>query len=160
MQNDFINLNYCDTFSFPIFTRSIAIVTDVLVLVITWMKTAHLRSTIMVVSDRPRMSILRVLILDGTLYFIALFTLNTVTLLLDVLVSDGLGSGFIIVNDAISATLISRFILNLRSVYVPDDSVGGPLSSVYFTDGDFVTPLGVSSAWENSSGGDIEHESA
>ncbi|TCD64605.1 hypothetical protein EIP91_003870 [Steccherinum ochraceum] len=105
----------------PIITRAVAIAGDVLVLGLTWTKTAYAWR-----ASRKGLinaTISTVLIQDGTLYFTALLVLNIVTLLTDVFQRAQNGStAFIVVVDAISSNLIARFILDLRVDLAPTNS--------------------------------------
>ncbi|TCD68533.1 hypothetical protein EIP91_010589 [Steccherinum ochraceum] len=98
-------------------TRGVAIVNDLLVLVFTWVKTASVwREMSKIEGSKPRLSLL--LLRDGSLYFGILLALNIVMVVL--LPGSGHssfqgGGDFYFIQHAISANLIARFILDLRS---------------------------------------------
>jgi len=144
---------------FPIITRCIAMISDVLVLLITWAKTADtwktaLRNKLF----KPHVSML--LVRDGTVYFIALFALNAVTLLLNVLAlhNDDSATSFNFINEAIAPTLIARFILDLRSVYFPRET-SEVISTMHFASspaiGNLAAPIGSDSTWVSGSSDDV-----
>jgi len=131
--------------SFPLLTRCMAILSDILVLIITWMKAGDMRrATMRLTNFRPKLSLL--LMRDDTLYLVALFVLDTVTLLLDALVASDTGSDFITVNEGVASALIAMFILDLRSAFVPDHIAPiDHMSIIRFTSsfvGNMAAPLG------------------
>jgi len=150
----------------PTVTRVSAIVADLLVLVITWWKTADVwKASKQMKQFKPKLSML--LLRDGTIYFVALFLLNFVTLLLDVLARvnvDLKGSSyFSYVTEAFGPALVARFLLDLRStaeISPPDHS--GEMTTINFAGtsivGDLAAPLGPDSTWLTSAAGDVEYE--
>ncbi|KAH8102726.1 hypothetical protein BXZ70DRAFT_1059549 [Cristinia sonorae] len=127
----------------PIVTRSIAILTDLLVLAITWRKSMYIfKASLRMKQFKPRISVL--LMRDGTIYFVALSILNLVTLILNIKGYLGFGgTSFTFIADAIAPILISRFILDLRGVTylheqtITDDQNG----SMHFAATSFVGQL-------------------
>lgn len=144
---------------FPVLARCVTIVSDILVLAITWRKTADMRrATVRFANFQPKLSLL--LFRDGTLYFVALFVLNVVTLLLDILMDTGASSDFITVNEGVGSVLIARFILDLRSALIHDHDVSiNYMSSIRFTTsvvGAMASPLGLKSTWVTAPADDID----
>jgi len=143
----------------PVFTRTTAVVADLVVLMITWTKTAdamRLRDE----HFRPKLSTL--LLRNGMAYFAVLCTLNVVNVILDVLTigfNFNGSSNFVNVNEAVASALIARFILDLRSVSDPNES-RGQLSTVRFTpsfSGNIGGSLGVAeSTWMSGAADDID----
>ncbi|KAH8093099.1 hypothetical protein BXZ70DRAFT_439673 [Cristinia sonorae] len=147
----------------PIITRSFAMLSDLLVLIVTWRKSASTwRESLRMKRFKPKISVL--LIRDGTLYFGALLILNTITVLLDVLgyLDEFGGTSFIFINDTVGAMLVARFILNLRGVCYTDEPSDGSdthqLTSIHFTSSNFLgnlaAPLRVDHAWATNR---VEH---
>ncbi|TCD68524.1 hypothetical protein EIP91_010580 [Steccherinum ochraceum] len=103
----------------PVLARRI---NDLLVLILTWIKTADAwRDISQVKGSRPCLSLL--LLRDGTLYFGTLLATNIVMMvfLWDHGHSYFPGNGyFYLIQHAVSANLIARFILDLRSAYEPE----------------------------------------
>ncbi|TCD60970.1 hypothetical protein EIP91_009235 [Steccherinum ochraceum] len=112
--------------------RSAAIANDLLVLALTWVKTAGVwRESLKMKEFRPTLTTL--LLRDGSLYFVILLATNIVVLVLDTLQSKlSTGSEFGVVNNAITANLITRFILDLRSVSASDSVNLATMSSIAF----------------------------
>ncbi|TCD65328.1 hypothetical protein EIP91_002814 [Steccherinum ochraceum] len=99
--------------------RGAAIASDLLVLALTWIKTVGMwRTSRKIDGFRPTLSML--LIRDGTLYFGVLLIMNLLALLPTNAVQNNSGAfilnSFIVITDAISASMVARFILDLRSV--------------------------------------------
>jgi len=146
---------------FPIFTRSMAVTSDLLLLIITWMKTADI-VRVQAKSFRPKLTML--LVRDGTLYFTALFLLNLVTVIQDVLVrySSNSSTDFILVNEAVAAVLIARFILDLRSFDQSDKTYHMSMSTMQFSSsfaGNIASPLAAAeSTWMTGPIGDLEDD--
>jgi len=149
----------------PIITRCVAILADILVLAVTWMKTADaMKASLQLGHFKPRLS--TVLFRDGTVYFLAPLVINIVTLVLnvvDVISNQNLdGTGFIFVNEAIAPTLIARFMLDLRSIYYPTDDAPTQLSTINFATsrfmGNLAAPVGADSTWNSGSSDDIESD--
>jgi len=151
------NLEY-----YPVITRCIAILADILVLALTWAKSADtLKATLQMKDFRPRLSL--ILVRNGTMYFLALFSLNLVTLILNVtdLQHTQSATSFIFVNEAIAPTLIARFILDLRSIYYPAENEGPhETTTMNFAPGRFMgnlaAPVGEDSTWNSGSSDDVE----
>ncbi|TCD64597.1 hypothetical protein EIP91_003862 [Steccherinum ochraceum] len=113
-------------------SRSFAIATDTLVLVLTWVKTADVwRGSKRIQGIRlvPVMLFLR----DGTIYFGIMLTLNIAALILNTTQLDvNATSGFLALLSAVNANLLARFILDLRSVAERESNQSIPLSSINF----------------------------
>ncbi|TCD70955.1 hypothetical protein EIP91_000862 [Steccherinum ochraceum] len=105
------------TFLVAIAARAAAIASDVLVLILTWIKTEDVwRESARMQGFKYTLS--TPIFRNGTLYFGMMLILNIAALALDRVQPDfGGGTSFIAVVNAVSANLISRFILDLRSVY-------------------------------------------
>ncbi|TCD71061.1 hypothetical protein EIP91_000153 [Steccherinum ochraceum] len=96
--------------------RGIAIASDALVLVLTWLKTADVWRA----SRRMKglkITVSTLLLRDGTVYFSLLLLLNILAMILNALQADLGGSTFVDVLNVVSANLHARFLLDLRSVY-------------------------------------------
>ncbi|CAL1717054.1 unnamed protein product [Somion occarium] len=146
------------SYSLPVATRIIAIVADALVLAMTWVKTASLLKQAHGVNVRPRL--ITMFLRDGTLYFVFLMALNVVTLIIDLAGNDNT-TQFVFVNEAISTVLISRFLLDLRGVYVSepinDTTISGGTSTIRFSPrllGNLGAPLEQESVWMSNAAGD------
>ncbi|TCD65330.1 hypothetical protein EIP91_002816 [Steccherinum ochraceum] len=93
--------------------RSSVIVTDLIVLVLTWMKTSYICRPSFMQSES---TITGRLLRDGTVYFGFLLFLNLSILLMDVAAPNFQGSTpLVYIHDAVTANLVARFILDLRS---------------------------------------------
>ncbi|TCD60881.1 hypothetical protein EIP91_009372 [Steccherinum ochraceum] len=144
--------------------RSAAIASDLLVLILTWIRTADVwQESLKIKGFRPTLTVL--FIRDGTLYFGLLLIMNIVLLFLDTFQPEGeVVSHFILVASALSANLIARFILDLRGVY-RETSTGNhsrTTSSIIFdfsSSSDMGAPLGITqSTWVSSPADDIANE--
>ncbi|TCD65322.1 hypothetical protein EIP91_002808 [Steccherinum ochraceum] len=111
--------------------RSAAVVSDLLVLALTWVKTAGIwRESLNIRGFKPTFTVL--LLRDGSVYFGMLLLLNVVALLLDSIQTNFDGStAFIAIVNAVTANLVARFILDLRSISVSAEG-SGPMSSIRF----------------------------
>ncbi|TCD65311.1 hypothetical protein EIP91_002797 [Steccherinum ochraceum] len=144
--------------------RTAAITNDLLVLVLTWIQTADVwRECMRIKGFKPALTTL--LLRDGSLYFGILLIMNIVTLILDsVQAALGGGSSFIEISDAVSANLLARFILDLRSVYDKGSHDAHSLSTVRFGGvdslaGNMGAPLRTDeSTWVSSTADDIANE--
>ncbi|KAL4251377.1 hypothetical protein ABKN59_005566 [Abortiporus biennis] len=94
------------------------IVYDALILIMTWAKTAGIRRILKSQQVNTDCSIVIYLLRDGTIYFLCLMILNAVTLMGVKTLTTG---GVPIVLQSVTSILISRFMLNLRGVYLPKD---------------------------------------
>ncbi|KAI0697854.1 hypothetical protein C8T65DRAFT_582330, partial [Cerioporus squamosus] len=91
------------------------IVTDLLLVYITWAKTSS-RSTLRDMRQSKRLSLSDILIRDGTVYFLVLFILNILHLVLSVTAVMRI-AGLMLVHSpfcSLTAILISRFLLDLQ----------------------------------------------
>jgi len=152
---------------YPIVTRCVAFLADLLVLAVTWMKTADtMKASRQLSHFRPKLT--TVLFRNGTMYFGALFAVNVITLILNVVdvVSDQSqdGTAFIFVNDAMAPTLIARFMLDLRSVYCPTEDGPTQFSTLNFATsrfmGNLAAPVGGDSTWNSGPSDDVESDRA
>ncbi|TCD60975.1 hypothetical protein EIP91_009240 [Steccherinum ochraceum] len=109
-----------------------AIAGDLLVIGLTWVKTAGiLRESLR--NDGFRPTITTLLLRDGTVYFIVLLLMNVVSFIPTHIQKDVNGSAaYRLAMLAITANLISRFILDLRSVFHEGSSEPHTTSSVKF----------------------------
>ncbi|CAL1698436.1 unnamed protein product [Somion occarium] len=131
---------WCCHISIPIITRAAAIASDLAVICFTWIETASIykRSR----TSGARAPTVKVLLHNGSVQFIVLLLLNSVTVLLDVLNiavpivgQTPSASCFIFINDALTSIVVSRFILDLRSVYLSadgDQQTQPSVSTVHF----------------------------
>ncbi|TCD67370.1 hypothetical protein EIP91_000237 [Steccherinum ochraceum] len=102
-------------YSLSVHSRRIAaIANDLLVLILTWIKVAGVwRESLRIKGFKPTFTVL--LLRDGTLSFVMLLVMNVVALALNICQVDSDGrNGILIIANAITACLISRFILDLR----------------------------------------------
>ncbi|KAI0638277.1 hypothetical protein C8Q77DRAFT_1242693 [Trametes polyzona] len=137
--------------SFSIAVRTCNIITDLLVLVITWWKTYGIRRA--VANAKLKVSLSTLILRDGTIYF--LISVLLVMNVLHIALTVSLRFTWIIALEApLTTILVSRFLLNLREVdsgygpgsvgdisypsFVrnPDDAHGGNLAN------SFISPLG------------------
>ncbi|KAJ3476720.1 hypothetical protein NLI96_g10968 [Meripilus lineatus] len=148
------NLCYC--FRLPIASRCAAILTDILVICITWQNTSSLRITAQKAATKITLTTL--LIRDGTIYFFFLLVLNIVSLVFDTIPSSRVLNfgGSVITNlvAAVSSILISRFILDLRGIYASGNQESDKaMSSVKFAariTGNLGAPLEDASTWDTN----------
>lgn len=132
--------------------RAIAIATDALVLIMTWIKTRSIYKAVRRVKVGTGLS--ELLIRDGTLYFGSLLLFNVVDLIVNHTAANFNPVNYF--NDVVNCILISRFMLNLRAVNANpyERAVGtsttarGVIQSNFF--GDLGGPLVYSSSDEES----------
>ncbi|KAL4247848.1 hypothetical protein ABKN59_007539 [Abortiporus biennis] len=91
---------------------SYSIFYDALILAITWAKTAGIRKVL------GSYSVVTYLLRDGAIYFLFLMILNITTLIGNKTLTLG---GVPLISEAVASILISRFMLNLRGVYMAND---------------------------------------
>ncbi|TCD63928.1 hypothetical protein EIP91_004775 [Steccherinum ochraceum] len=147
----------------PLITRSLAVTSDLLVLILTWVKTIGIwRSGVENEGEKP--ALITLVLRDGTTYFLALLTMNVITLALDATQTDQGGStSFVVVMDAVTANLIARFILDLRTVYHKDPNPGNgsrAMSTIQFGARSLVGNMGAplsldESTWASSPADDV-----
>ncbi|KAI0365794.1 hypothetical protein BV20DRAFT_1056178 [Pilatotrama ljubarskyi] len=135
-------------FRLSLATHTCAIAADLLVLVLTWIKTYEVKKLAAVLRTDASFSYL--LLRDGTLYFGTMLILNAVDLI--VLRSDVIFNPLPIFIDVFTCILISRFMLNLREVAgrasgsgLSTSEVSSRISTVRFSPdivGDLGAPLG------------------
>ncbi|KAK7685438.1 hypothetical protein QCA50_011301 [Cerrena zonata] len=97
-----------------VFNRVYAIAFDALVLVLTFAKTAGILKLFSVANVQSTRKLIPMLLRDGTVYFAALLALNVANL---IAISFQIFGALPALTDVVTAILISRFMLNLRSVY-------------------------------------------
>ncbi|TCD64405.1 hypothetical protein EIP91_004121 [Steccherinum ochraceum] len=143
--------------------RSGAIASDLLVLVLTWMRTADVwRESRRIENFKPTISLL--LLRDGTWYFMMHLAMNIVALLLDTFQARNVGGDeFIVTLSAVSANLLARFMLDLRGINEHGSSRPRTVSSVNFNiaslGGNVGAPLGVEdSTWASGPTDDVVNE--
>ncbi|TCD64598.1 hypothetical protein EIP91_003863 [Steccherinum ochraceum] len=152
--------------SAAVLNNCIAITTDVLVLVLTWMKTADVWRASKRIHGR-NLPVGTLLLRDGTIYFGMALLMNIVTLILDSVTvqsfdADALSS-FVLVLNAVSANLLARFMLDLRSVNEQGSSKSRTMSSINFNlqslGGNIGAPLGIEdSTWVTGPADDVANE--
>ncbi|TCD64593.1 hypothetical protein EIP91_003889 [Steccherinum ochraceum] len=142
--------------------RSANITTDALVLILTWIKTADIwRESKRI--EGLKVTVGMLLLRDGTLYFGMSLILNVVTLVLNVLSTGADGSLFSTLLNAVSANLIARLMLDLRSVNELGANSSRHLSSINFNarslGGNIGAPLGIEdSTWATGPADDVANE--
>ncbi|TCD64583.1 hypothetical protein EIP91_003879 [Steccherinum ochraceum] len=148
----------------PSFSQPIAIVTDVLVLVLTWIKTADVwRESKR--TKRFEVTVSTLLLRDGTMYFGMALIANIVALIFEVLrVNFNVSNGFVLVLYAASANLLARFMLDLRGINEQASSKPCAISSISFNvqslGGNIGAPLRVEdSTWVTGPADDVASES-
>ncbi|CAL1714727.1 unnamed protein product [Somion occarium] len=149
----------------PFIVRGIAIASDALVLLLTLLKTLQLVKEGRRLQVKTKLSSL--LIRNGVVQFGALLALNVLTIILDVLsiaTDQTSASEFVYLNNAVASILISRFLLDLRLVYLSDgrgtESDQPEMSSVHFATavlGNIGAPVEYTS-WLSGSDHDRESE--
>jgi len=117
---------------FAVTTRVCAMVSDVIVLVATWIKTARIRRNLQRLNGEASLSML--LWRDGSIYFGALLTVHVATLVFDETPSVAFNpiSPF---TTSISSIMICRLMLNLRTYGEPNSDLSASsqtISSVRF----------------------------
>lgn len=136
-----------------VITRVSAIITDLIVLCSTWLKTHKIRRKMQF--NKVKAPLLALLFRDGSMYFGALLFLNILALVAEYLVNT-LENPVPYFIDVLTCILISRFMLNLRSFkvaenskissasagYYPTSNSGGVLSTIV---GNFGAPLSMGS---------------
>ncbi|KAJ3489253.1 hypothetical protein NLI96_g2240 [Meripilus lineatus] len=129
-----------------IFGRAHAIFYDALVLVLTWIKTIWIKRTCLKLGVKASLTTL--LLRDGTIYFLLLLMLNVCNV---VAIRFGRFGALPAITEVITSILISRFIINLREVYICGDRdnttlpISTKFTSVRFADnivGNLGAPLG------------------
>ncbi|KAJ3480146.1 hypothetical protein NLI96_g8568 [Meripilus lineatus] len=148
----------------PIATRVAAMLEDLLVLLVTWIKTASLRKFAR--ENHIDVSLVNLLIRDGTTYFLSMFAFNIALVVLVVLRVTGIpttgGTFFISIESALASILTCRFILDLREV--DQAKAGGSTpSAVKFAvqlSATVGAPLNQESVWVTNAGADITEENA
>ncbi|KAI0081443.1 hypothetical protein K474DRAFT_1656589 [Panus rudis PR-1116 ss-1] len=126
--------------SFPYFgpvIRAVNICSDIIVLIVTVQKTVHMVR--MGQNTSANTKFFSLLLYTGCIQFILLLSLNIVDILFDILairISGAPSSQVIIIIEGLSAIIICRLILNLRSVEFQDGTHNGTeatRSSIRFT---------------------------
>ncbi|KAI0821882.1 hypothetical protein BC628DRAFT_1422297 [Trametes gibbosa] len=105
----FANLPYVSLSLVSIATRVISILSDGLVVVLTWMKTFRVYSLTRRVKLSADYSVL--ILRDGTVYFLAICILNMIAIVYITTTGTNLLNDLIV---TLSAILMARFLLNLR----------------------------------------------
>ncbi|TCD61338.1 hypothetical protein EIP91_008581 [Steccherinum ochraceum] len=152
------NGNLIITGVLPLITFGIGISGDLLVLAITWLKTADTwRASAKAGQVRPALTTL--LLRDGTTYFLTLLLLGIISFVLNITQTDQNNTtSFTTVVDALTANLTARFILDLRSVYYKGSSQQSHVLSTVKFAGNMGAPLGVEdSIWMSSPADDVRN---
>ncbi|KAI0760625.1 hypothetical protein C8Q74DRAFT_1297735 [Fomes fomentarius] len=102
-------------------THTCAIGTDLLVVLLTWIKTFEIKRA--AAGLHLKTSLTTLLLRDGTLYFAVLVVLNMIHIIIDR--SNATINPMATFIDAFTAILISRFMLNLREIARPSGKGGG-----------------------------------
>ncbi|TCD64592.1 hypothetical protein EIP91_003888 [Steccherinum ochraceum] len=141
--------------------RSIALATDALVLILTWMKTANIWREIRKIKGPVTVSML--LLRDGSTYFGMSLILNLVALVSNLHQTTVNEKQFVLILDVVSANLLARFMLDLRSVNEQGSSKGRTMSSINFNiqslGGNIGAPLGIEdSTWVTGPSDDVANE--
>ncbi|PCH34968.1 hypothetical protein WOLCODRAFT_155612 [Wolfiporia cocos MD-104 SS10] len=97
-----------------IFNCVFAIASDGIVLVLTWIKTAEIARAF-TRAEKPTGHLVTLILRDGTLYFVTMLILNVINLV--VIEFQDFGS-LPALTEVLTSILISRFLLNLRGVYL------------------------------------------
>ncbi|TCD64640.1 hypothetical protein EIP91_003842 [Steccherinum ochraceum] len=106
-----------DIDSFSIFNRVFAMTADAIILILTWIRTAGIMRTFKL---KVKTSLGLMLLRDGTIFFVFLLTLNAINL---VAIKAQRFGAVPAISDVVTSILISRFLLNLRGVYVVNEIV-------------------------------------
>ncbi|KAH9888010.1 EAP30/Vps36 family-domain-containing protein, partial [Cubamyces lactineus] len=136
--------------------HSCAIATDLLVLILTWVKTYHIKKLASILETEASFATL--ILRDGSLYLGAMLVLNVIDLV--ILRSDVLFDPLPVFIDVFTCILISRFMLNLRQIAgrgndLPSASqlqATSRFSSVWFSP-DIIGDLGASLSYAGFGGG-------
>ncbi|KAI0375732.1 hypothetical protein BV20DRAFT_1048009 [Pilatotrama ljubarskyi] len=123
-------------------TRTSVILTDVLVLSITWWRTYGIRKA--AVEANIRMSLSTLILRDGTIYFLVLMILNTFHIAFSL---TGRFTWTITLEEPLTTILVSRFLLNLREA----DGTNGPDSMGDMSNPSFIQPNPDQAAYGGSS---------
>ncbi|TCD60385.1 hypothetical protein EIP91_010238 [Steccherinum ochraceum] len=122
--------------SFKLFSPTSAILANVVVLVLTWLKTAGILRSLKTLKVKTSMGLL--LLRDGSIYFILLCALNVLLALPCPHVNNAANA----LADVVISILVSRFILNLRKVYLTNHpSVASTFHSSRFSSLRFANSL-------------------
>ncbi|THH31060.1 hypothetical protein EUX98_g3132 [Antrodiella citrinella] len=148
------------TRSLSVFNRIFAMAADAIILILTWIRTADIMRTFKL---RVKSSLGVMLLRDGTLYFLFMFTLNVVNL---IAIKEQKFGAVPALSDVITAILISRFLLNLRRVYIVSDESSKSFHASRFSDlrfansvtGNMGAPLATMSEKDLEHGDDEEPE--
>ncbi|CAL1703597.1 unnamed protein product [Somion occarium] len=136
-------------------TRAISVAADIAVLTFTLLETrAIFKTSLQLHTDT---NVTTILFRNGSLQFFVLLILNAITMTLDILsiaaTAGDTVTTFIFINEGLASVLLSRFLLDLRSVYLADGDGSDPtVSSVRFAAsviGNMGAPLNAS--WAASS---------
>lgn len=139
----------------PVITRAISVAADIAVLTFTLLETrAIFKTSLQLHTDT---NVTTILFRNGSLQFFVLLILNAITMTLDILsiaaTAGDTVTTFIFINEGLASVLLSRFLLDLRSVYLADGDGSDPtVSSVRFAAsviGNMGAPLNAS--WAASS---------
>lgn len=110
-------------------TRISAMITDLIVVCATWLKTYMIRRKMKFSKNKAKTPLITLLYRDGTVYFGSLLLLNVLALVAEYIVEQ-LENPIPYFIDVLTAILISRFMLRLRSFKVISD----PSSSSHHKD--------------------------
>lgn len=108
-------------------TRSCAIIADAIIAAATCVKTWSIRRELqgmnLIHSYHSKISLSGLLLRDGTVYFIVLFTINVICLIFDLLPRFGYFNPVPVYIDVATAVLLCRLVLSLRSYNSIGDSI-------------------------------------
>ncbi|KAJ3527478.1 hypothetical protein NM688_g8122 [Phlebia brevispora] len=105
------NTTISNSANFSLCTRLAVILADLIVVVVTWVKTfSHVRQAASVNMQGLSATLLR----DGSIYFFALLALNVAQLLVETIPAWQNGNPIAYISPIVQPVLISRFLINLR----------------------------------------------
>jgi len=120
---EYVSLTATQSDIIAYFNVIFAIVSDAIVLVLVWLRTYTIMRDLSKFGGGPNLSTL--LLRDGTVYFVSLLVLNVVNLIAIRFQSFGSVPAL---TSVLSSTLISRFFLDLREVYLSGGGLDGSSS--------------------------------
>lgn len=110
---EYVNLSPSAATILSIFNCVFAIVSDSIVLILTWLKTAEIQRSF--TGANRKGNLVALIQRDGTLYFVTILILNVLNLV--AIKFQAFGS-LPAITEVLTSILISRFILNLRGIFL------------------------------------------
>ncbi|KAI0792280.1 hypothetical protein C8Q75DRAFT_731532 [Abortiporus biennis] len=127
-----------------VLSRVAMLVSESLVLVLTWIRTFGVFRTVL--KAKLRRTLITLLLRDGTLYFLAIVGINVIAIGFIIRTGDNFLDDFI---TSISSVLMCRFIFNLRKIYFRSSAsniypaeLGAGFSVEFVSPVDIVGPMG------------------